>query len=137
MRTIYTLLIGITFGLTSKAIYAAPVYHPFTKPSTNIVVIRRSEKTPKIVSLEGNRSSNKVILKWQVADNEGADQFEVERSSDGKNFSTAAFVFATEKSGTDAYLFYEKSNGKQISYRIKIVNKDRQATYSNVLTIAK
>ena len=103
----------------------------------NIVVVRRSEKTPKIVSLEGNRSNNKVILKWQVADNEAADQFEIEKSTDGKNFSTAAYVFGTDKSGTDAYLFYEKSNGKKISYRIKIVNKDRQATYSNVIEIAK
>ena len=135
MRTIYALLIGITLGLTTKTIYAAPVLHPVSKKV--IVVVRRTEKTPKIVSLEGSKSNNKAILQWKVADNEGADQFEVEKSFDGKNYSTAAFVFGTDKSGIDQYLFYEKAADKKVTYRIKIVNKDRQATYSNIIEIGK
>ena len=80
--------------------------------------------------------NNKVILQWLVAENETADQFEVERSSDGKSFSMAALVFGTDKSETDQYQFYEKVNPKKMLYRIKLIGKDGQATYSSVIEIA-
>ncbi len=136
MRTIFTLLISITLGLTQKPIYAAPVSTPFNKPSTVSFHVIDTAQPAKVISLNGSVNSNKIILQWMVAENESADQFEVEKSSDGKNFHMAALVFGTDKAETGQYQFYEKANKSKVSYRIKLINKDRQAAYSDVIEIA-
>jgi hypothetical protein len=135
MKTIYILLISITLSVINKRIYAADA-HPFTTPSTTSLTSTVAGDPAKFVSLNGSIVKNKVILEWQVAGNETADQFEVERSSDGKNFSMAALVFGTDKPETDQYLFYEKANPKKVLYRIKLIGKDQKITYSSVIEIS-
>lgn len=70
-----------------------------------------------------------------VNENETADRFEVEKSTDGKTFTMAGLVFGTDKSETDNYQFYEKAGNKKILYRIKMINKNQQAEYSAVIEI--
>ena len=95
---------------------------PFTSPSPTPAPPPAAFVMPaKVVNLSGNISNNKVLLNWIVNDNESASHFEVEKSTDGKNFSTAALVFGTDKSNTDAYQFYEKATKKKLIYRIKII----------------
>ena len=74
-------------------------------------------------------------MNWEVGDNETADQFEVEKSTDGKNYIMAALVFGTDKSETDKYQFYEKAGSQRVLYRIKLINKDRKTEYSTVVEI--
>ena len=74
-------------------------------------------------------------MNWVVGENETADQFEVEKSLDGKNFTLAALVFATDKRETDTYQFYEKAGNEKVSYRIKLINKNRKTEYSSVIDI--
>ena len=75
------------------------------------------------------------MLQWIVSENENAAQFEVEKSTDGKNFSMAALVFGTDKTATDNYQFYEKAGKKKVAYRIKIINKNQTIDYSSVIEI--
>lgn len=89
----------------------------------------------KLISFKGDLANNKVVLQWEVSQNETADQFEVEKSNDGKNFSVAALVFGTDKPDTDSYMFYEKSTTKKLLYRIKIIDKKGKVSYSDSLTI--
>jgi len=89
----------------------------------------------KVISFKGDIDKQKVLLNWVVSENEKADQFEVEKSFDGKNFLMAALVFGTDKSDSDNYQFYEKISGQKMYYRIKIIEKNRQATYSSVIEI--
>ena len=97
-------------------------------PSTTI--------TPaKVTSINGNISNGKMLLLWTVSENENADQFEIEKSSDGKNFKMAALVFGTDKSETDNYQFYEKASSKKFVYRVKIINKDQTVSYSTGVEI--
>ena len=68
-----------------------------------------------------------------VGSNETADCFLVEKSSDGKVYSQVALVFGTDKRQTDTYPFYEKAGKQKIYYRIKLISKDNQVTYSRTL----
>lgn len=85
-------------------------------------------------SFECNSTNGKTILKWNIINNQDAEQFEVESSTDGKNFSMAALVFGTDKADSDDYLFYEKAKKKKTYYRLKIINKDRSVQYSGIVT---
>ncbi|HEV7781007.1 MAG TPA: hypothetical protein VGO58_07055 [Chitinophagaceae bacterium] len=119
------------------------LYHPLSAKSdippfaSPLPVSHSTSATPpaKVISFDGSITSNKVILNWVVGENETADQFEVEKSTDGKNFTMAALVFGTDKPATDKYQFYEKAGNQRTLYRIKLINKNHQSEYSAVVEI--
>ena len=88
-----------------------------------------------LISFQGNMNkNNKVTLNWTVADNETANSFEVERSFNGRDFTTAGVVFASEKMGTENYTFYETTSGTdKVMYRLKMIDKNRDVDYSRIL----
>lgn len=88
-----------------------------------------------LMSFQGNMNkNNKVTLNWAVADNETANSFEVERSTNGKDFSTIGLVFASEKIGMENYMFYETYTGSdKIMYRLKMTDKNHEVDYSRIL----
>ncbi len=89
----------------------------------------------QLLDFKGSVKNNKVMLNWAVGENESADLFEVEKSTDGINFKMAALVFGTDKSATAKYEFYEKAGNQKVRYRIKLVNKNKKAEYSPVVEI--
>ena len=133
MIKFFTLLVAIVC-LFYMPLYSQNPTASFTKPlalSTNI----HSQSSAQLVSFNGSISNNKIILKWVVKENETADQFAVEKSLDGKNFTMTGLVFGSDKSQTDEYEFYEKANTKKVSYRIKLINKNKKTEYSSVIQI--
>ena len=70
-----------------------------------------------------------------MGENETTDQFEIEKSTDGKNFTLAALIFGTDKPEKDSYEFYDKMKKEEISYRLKIISKNKQVAYSDILVI--
>jgi hypothetical protein len=88
-----------------------------------------------LVSFQGNMDkNNKVTLKWTVADNEVANNFEIERSFNGRDFTTVGLVFASEKIGTENYMFYETvNNSDKVMYRLKMIDKNHEIDYSRIL----
>jgi len=102
---------------------------PFTSPMPAFAAPAR------LVSVNGNITNNKVILNWTVSENETADQFEIEKSADGKNFILAALVFGTDKAETGTYQFYEKATKRKMLYRVKLINKNKETEYSPVVEI--
>ncbi len=93
------------------------------------------QQSAKLISFKGSLNKSKVLLQWVVKGNETADQFVVEKSSDGKKFVMAALVFGTDKAETDNYQFYEKVKNKKVSYRIKLISKNQETEYSAVIEI--
>ena len=108
----------------------APFASPAPLPTTT-----RSIAPAKFISIDGRKSNHHVILNWTVGQNETADQFEVEKSSDGKLFSMAALVFGTDETETGTYRFSEKTGKKKMFYRIKLINKNQETIYSTVVEI--
>ena len=87
-----------------------------------------------LVSFQGNMNkNNKVTLNWTVADNETVHSFEIERSVNGKDFTTAGVVFATQKFGNESYMFYETANTDKVMYRLRMIDKAHDIDYSRIL----
>lgn len=88
-----------------------------------------------LISFQGNlNKNNKVTLNWTVADNEIVNNFEVERSANGKDFTTVGLVFPSEKIGTENYMFYETINSNdKAMYRLKMTDKNYEVDYSKIL----
>lgn len=107
---------------------------PFTSPSTISTIA--PAHSAKIISLKGNLYNQKIIIDWVVEDNQLANMFEVEKSYDGKNFTVAAIVFGTDEGTVNNYQFYEKKSNKKVSYRIKIINKNKEIEYSDPIIIS-
>ena len=102
---------------------------PFAKPA-------KMENTPaKFIDFRGATLNNKVLLQWEIGENETADQFEVEKSTDGKNYVMAALVFGTDEPDNASYKFYENKSLINTSYRIKMINKNKQVEYSNIVIV--
>ena len=88
-----------------------------------------------LISFQGNMNkNNKVTLNWTIADNEIANNFEVESSFNGRDFTTVGSVFASEKMGTENYMYYETTSGTdKVMYRLKMIDKNQKVDYSRVL----
>ena len=118
-------------------------YQPaIAKDSITAFISPKPDPTPvvsfapaKVVSINGSISKNKIVLQWVVSENESAAQFEVEKSTDGKNFTMTALVFGTDKIASDSYQFYEKKGKSKVQYRIKIINKNQTVGYSSAIEI--
>ena len=72
-------------------------------------------------------------LTWLVADNETAKTFEVQRSTNGTDFTTAAIIPASKKSGGENYSFTETVSSSRVLYRLKMYDVDAKAEYSKTL----
>ena len=95
--------------------------------------ISHSSDTSKFVSFKSNVSNKKVSLNWMITVNQEIEQFEVERSLDGKKFVVAALVFASERTGLDNYYFFEKLKKSKTFYRVRAITKDGSVLYSQVI----
>lgn len=90
----------------------------------------------KLINFAGSTANNKAQLRWSVADNETGDHFQVLRSADGKNFTETGVVFINGKVGAESYTFADKTDLDAATYyKLKVVNKDKSVSYSNVIIL--
>jgi hypothetical protein len=87
----------------------------------------------KLINFQGNKNENNVSLQWTDATNETADRFEIERSLNGTDFTTAGIVMTSEKAGAERYSFKETVNSDKVFYRLKMYDKSQVAEYSKTL----
>lgn len=95
----------------------------------------KKEDSVKLYNFQSRQSGNKTELYWMVDKNEKVNQFEVEKSNDGKNFKVAALVFGTDKVNTDSYMFYEKATGKKTFYQVRIIDNKGVISYSDIIEV--
>lgn len=90
----------------------------------------------KLISFDGNIVNGTTQLKWIVSANETGNYFQVLRSVDGKSFVEIGTIIASERIGTEAYMFEDPSlQNRTTYYKIKIVNKDNSVTYSDIIIV--
>ncbi len=83
------------------------------------------------------KQNEKALLSWQTAEEENSKSFEIERSGDGKTFTTIGSVLARGNSNhLSDYSYIDESplQGKSY-YRLRQVDKDVKFTYSPVRTL--
>ena len=86
-----------------------------------------------------NEASNKVVIDWITDNKVATNYFEIQRSTDGKNFKTVALVFGPDprqSEGNSYECFDTPSNKKKYFYRLKHVNTDGEAELSEVKMLA-
>lgn len=108
---------------------------PFTSLSILSDTANQNTRPVTIISITGSVSNHKVILEWQVGQNKNADQFLVEKSTDGNTFKVAALVFSSEKAEIENYRFCEKAGNGKCVYRVLLISKDKQSVYSPTVEI--
>ena len=80
------------------------------------------------------QDQGKVLLKWEVAEQQDIRKYIVERSTDGRNYSAIGSIEAnTESSFTYQYTDNDPVNGLSY-YRLQIV-EDNVRNYSNILVV--
>lgn len=103
---------------------------PFTRTTSN----HDGLPPAKIINFQGNIDNGKITLQWTINENETTDRFDVEKSTDGVNFTIAALVFTSEKIGNENYIFYERfKKDTPVYYRLKLYGKSQDTGYSKAL----
>ena len=129
----FAIIITLKIGFHPLTAIAANC--PFTSTTPNCKTTLQPSKPVNIISISGSVSNNKVILDWQIGQNEEAEQFIVERSRDGINFKPVALVFTSEKTDKETYQFYEKAGNGKWFYRVLMIAKNKQTIYSPLVEI--
>src|SRR5687768_14654522 len=112
----------------------------FSPLNSNIATVTINLSAPAplpvhLVSFQGNMNkNNKVSLQWKVADNQTVSHFEVQRSANGRDFTSIGAVLASEKTGVENYLFYETLNSTdKVMYRLRMIDKQQDVSISKIL----
>lgn len=121
--SVFALFLQLSTAAQDPSLYVSP----FTSNTTITSV-------PAIVDLKAIVSNQKIQLNWKTEENQQINLFEVEKSTDGKNFSLAALVFGTDKNSAEEYIYFEKNTGKKTVYRLKMISKDKSVHYSAPVT---
>lgn len=84
------------------------------------------------VGFDARKTSNGNQLSWKVAAEQNVNHYEVERSEDGRNFTSVYSVLAIKR---DTYTYLDPNAGSTAYYRIKDVDNDGHFKYSNIARI--
>src|SRR5690606_36336074 len=91
----------------------------------------------ELVSFNVALEQDKVVLNWQTATELNSSHFEVERKSEGSEWSSIGRVNAAGNSTSRIDYRFVDDNlvGNQLSYRLKLVDLDGSFTYSQEVEI--
>jgi len=90
----------------------------------------------KLISFSGIRNAGEVSLKWITENEVALNGFIMERSMDGIHFSAIGNTASTNTAGRNHYSFTsEEPLFNKIYYRLKILDRNGQFSYSNIVLI--
>lgn len=90
----------------------------------------------KLISFKALTEGNQVLLIWSTAQESNSDRFEIQRSSDGKEwFEVGQLKAAGESRLTNDYRFTDlKPLQGRNYYRLKMIDSDQTFAYSSIIT---
>lgn len=91
----------------------------------------------ELAYFKGNAVDKTVMLSWETATEENNSHFEVERSSDARNFRTIARVAGSGTSRVSRKYSVTDSEAAygNLYYRLKQVDEDGTATFSTIISV--
>jgi hypothetical protein len=95
-----------------------------------------------LIDFKGEQSGPSNKLTWSTATESNNRGFEVERSADGKNFSSIGFVASKAENGNStSALNYQLTDNRPFAgdsyYRLKQMDKDGKFAYSKVILLGR
>jgi hypothetical protein len=116
MKKIFTFLL-IIFSITSQSLHA----------QLDLAFVS---------NFSGIQTNSSNRLNWTIANNRAVQSFEIEKSTDAKEFKVVAIVLATEKYHTEDYTYTDTAiTAEKIMYRLRIVNKRQNDFYSRIILV--
>ena len=92
-----------------------------------------------MTSFAGKRANETTVLSWTTASESNTERFEINRSADGSTWTKIGQVPAAGNSNKPSnYLYIDTvplAPGNSLYYRLTIVTKDGQRTYSAILLV--
>ncbi len=89
----------------------------------------------KLISFQGSVFNSTARLNWEVNENETVQQFNIEKSIDGTNFSSSSPIYGNNRTGAETYQQIETMTSNRIYYRLKIKDKSGTVRYSRVIVL--
>lgn len=87
----------------------------------------------------GSRENNKNVLSWNTLSEMNNKGFELQRSVNGSEFTTIAFIATKAENGTSSseikYNYSDKASATNTYYRLKQIDKDGKTSYSSIVLI--
>ena len=117
MKKIITLLL-ISFSITTQSINA----------QLDLAFVSNFSANP-------TNSSNR--LTWTIASNQSVSSFEVEKSTNGKDFKTIAILEVTEEFNTENYTYTDTAiSADKIMYRLRVlIRRSQHDFYSRIIIV--
>ena len=113
----------------------AAIYFDYNLPiftNTEMTKVVADALPLKLLSFSAKKQDKTNLLQWQTANEINVDRFEVERSFDSRKFNKIGKV----KAGLSNYSFIDNNALKATNYyRLRMVDKDGQFTYSPIRQI--
>jgi hypothetical protein len=81
------------------------------------------------IGFEARKMNSNVQLTWKIAGEENVDRYEVERSEDGRSFTTIGTV---ARNGKDTYTYLDGNPPATGYYRVRNVDNDGKFKYSTI-----
>lgn len=89
-----------------------------------------------LLSFSGKLVNDKTKLQWVSSNEVNVSHFEVERSNNNNSWSRIGQVQAGNATGNQAYELWDNNPTNGVNYyRLKMIDKDGQYTYSKMITI--
>ncbi|MBK8611718.1 MAG: hypothetical protein IPL84_17730 [Chitinophagaceae bacterium] len=114
------------------------VFGPWRYPTAYLQGAHGMNSIPlpiKLNSFEGALVADKVKLQWQSSDDENVAIYQIERSSNNRNFTTIGSVPSIHQN-SNSYIFTDSQPLKGLSwYRLKITDEYNHINYSKTVVI--
>lgn len=93
----------------------------------------------RLTEFNGSINKSEAWLNWKTDNEINTHEFNIERSTDGRNYTTAGTVAAANQSGMHQYGFSDHNvdhlGASPVYYRLKQIDVDGKSTYSQVLIL--
>ncbi|HEY1023244.1 MAG TPA: T9SS type A sorting domain-containing protein, partial [Flavisolibacter sp.] len=112
-------------------------YDPLSSNIATVTLTYAAKATLPVVitNFSGSIAGSQAQLTWSVAQNQDGELFEVQKSTDGRNFATIARVKNTQTAGAEQYSFADASFKGAAYYRLKVINRNAASSYSKTILL--
>ncbi|MBE7174593.1 MAG: CotH kinase family protein, partial [Williamsia sp.] len=90
----------------------------------------------QLISLSGTRSNGINNLVWKAVNEENLDGYEVQYSTDGKQYAKVGYVAANDKYGGNYTFTHSVTGNSSAMYRIVVVSSDGTSKASNTIQVS-
>jgi parallel beta-helix repeat protein len=120
------------------------IFHQVDNASLGLVdfdpIITSIPLPVSLTKFDAVKKERSVLLNWQTETEINTAYFNIQKSTDGRVFTTIGKVNAagnTTSSSTYSYSDLDKLDGNAVFYRLQIVDKDGKTSYSNVKKLSR